>query len=71
LGQDGYWSTAAAGFPAWLQVDINGSKTISEVDAYVIQDDYSNPIEPTESTTFSLWFVGCFEDSQDDPPPCL
>ncbi len=28
--QDGYWSTAQAGFPAWLQVDFNGSKSLSD-----------------------------------------
>ena len=52
--QNGYWSTASAGFPAWLEVQFNGSKTITEIDVVTLQDNYNAPVEPTESTTFSL-----------------
>jgi len=45
---------AAAGFPAWLEVQFNGSKTITEINVVTLQDNYNAPIEPTESTTFSL-----------------
>jgi RHS repeat-associated protein len=51
--QNGYWSTASAGFPAWLEVQFNGSKTITEIDVVTLQDNYNAPIEPTESTTFT------------------
>jgi RHS repeat-associated protein len=51
--QNGYWSTASAGFPAWLEVQFNGSKTITEIDVVTSQDNYNAPIEPTESTTFT------------------
>jgi len=52
--QNGYWSTASSGFPAWLEVQFNGSKTIMEIDVVTIQDNYNAPIEPTESMTFAL-----------------
>ncbi|HEU4713078.1 MAG TPA: RHS repeat-associated core domain-containing protein [Pyrinomonadaceae bacterium] len=52
--QNGYWSTASAGFPAWLEVQFNSSKTITEIDVFTVQDNYQAPIEPTESATFSV-----------------
>ncbi|MCM3873838.1 MAG: hypothetical protein ND895_24380, partial [Pyrinomonadaceae bacterium] len=45
-GQNGYWNSAAAGFPSWLEVNFNGSKSISEIDVFTVQDNYSNPSEP-------------------------
>ena len=54
LGQNGYWSTASAGFPAWFEVQFNGSKTITEIDVLTVQDSYNAPIEPTESLIFTL-----------------
>ena len=52
--QNGYWSTASAGFPAWLEVQFSGSKTITEIDVFTLQDNYNAPVEPTESMTFSV-----------------
>ena len=46
VSQNGYWSTAGAGFPAWLEVQFNGSKTITEIDVVTPQDNYQAPIEP-------------------------
>ena len=54
VSQNGYWSTASAGFPAWLEVQFNGSKTITEIDVFGVQDNYNAPVEPTESMTFTL-----------------
>ena len=53
--QNGFWSTAVAGFPAWLEVQFNGSRTITEIDVVTAQDNYNAPIEPSESTTFSQY----------------
>jgi hypothetical protein len=53
--QNGYWSTASAGFPAWLEVQFNGPKTITEIDVVTIQNNHAAPIEPTESMTFSIY----------------
>jgi peptidyl-Asp metalloendopeptidase len=59
--QNGYWSTASAGFPAWLEVQFNGSKTISEIDVVTVQDNYNAPIEPNESMTFSVGGLTAYE----------
>jgi hypothetical protein len=47
--------------PDWLQVDFNGSKTIDEIDVVTLQDNYTNPINPTEATTFTLYGLTAFE----------
>ncbi|MGB9178630.1 MAG: Ig-like domain-containing protein [Pyrinomonadaceae bacterium] len=55
LGQNGYWSTGYGGFqsPVWIEVDFSGNKTITEIDVFTVQDNYSNPSEPTQTMTFS------------------
>jgi RHS repeat-associated protein len=50
-----------ASFPDWVQVDFNGSKTISEIDVITQQDDPQNPIEPTLTQTFSLYGITAFD----------
>ncbi len=59
-GYGGNWHSLTATFPQWVQVDFNGSKTISEVDVFSLQDDYPNPVEPTEAMTFSLYGLSGF-----------
>jgi len=59
--QNGFWSTASAGFPAWLEVQFNGSKTITEIDIITIQDNYNAPIEPTDSTAFSQYGLTAYQ----------
>ena len=39
--------------PDWVQINFNGSKTIDRVVVYTVQDNYTNPIEPTDTLTFS------------------
>src|SRR5688572_24405469 len=57
-GSGGGWSdNTSATYPDWLQVDFNGSKTISEIDVFTIQDNYSSPSEPTEAMTFSNYGI--------------
>jgi len=48
-------------WPDWLQVDFNGSQTIDEIGVFTLQDAYMAPIEPTETTTFSLYGLTAFE----------
>ena len=57
----GGWNDATTQYPDWLEVDFSGSKTIDEIDVYTVQDDYANPIEPTETTTFSAYGNTAFE----------
>ncbi|MGH9971927.1 MAG: RHS repeat-associated core domain-containing protein [Pyrinomonadaceae bacterium] len=62
-GSGGGWNDAAPGntFPDWLQVDFNGSKTISEIDVFTIQDNYPSPVEPTETMTFSTYGLTAYD----------
>ncbi|MGH9931365.1 MAG: RHS repeat-associated core domain-containing protein, partial [Pyrinomonadaceae bacterium] len=56
-GNGGGWNDAEPNysFPDWVQVDFNGSKSISEIDVFTIQDNYPSPAEPTETMTFSTY----------------
>ena len=47
-------------FPDWVQVDFNGSKTISQIDV-ITQQDNQNPTEPTLAQTFSLYGITAFD----------
>ena len=61
-GAGGGWHDNTPGvFPDWLQINFNGSKSIDEVNVYSIQDNFSNPIEPTASSTFTLYGLAAFE----------
>ena len=57
------WNDAAPGntFPDWLQIDFNGNKAIDEVSVFTVQDNWENPVEPTETLTFSLYGLTGFE----------
>jgi RHS repeat-associated protein len=57
----GGWHSSSGTFPQWLQVDFNGSKSISEIDVFSVQDNYSSPSEPTEAMTFSLYGLTGFD----------
>ena len=53
-GNGGGWNDATANaFPDWVEVDFNGNKTIDRVIVYTLQDNYPNPIEPTDTLTFA------------------
>jgi RHS repeat-associated protein len=55
-GNGGGWADSSyGGFPDWLEVDFNGSKSISEIDVFTVQDNWASPTEPTESMTFSAY----------------
>ena len=54
----GAWQDATANvFPDWVQVSFNGAKTIERVVVYTLQNNYRNPVEPTDTMTFSLFGV--------------
>ena len=61
LGQRRRLGDATANtYPDWVQINFNGSKTIDRVVVYTLQDNYANPIEPTDTLTFSLYGVTDF-----------
>ena len=64
-GNTGGWADSNAGNFSndWLQIDFNGNKTIDEIDVFTLQDNYANPIEPTETTTFSTYGLTAFDVS--------
>ena len=62
------WGNGSAGwrdgtngvFPDWVQIAFNGVKTIDRVVVYTIQNNWTNPVEPTDTLTFSLYGVTAF-----------
>ena len=60
-GSGGGWNDATANaFPDWVEIDFNGSKTIDRAIVYTLQDNYPNPIEPTDTLTFAQYGVTDF-----------
>ena len=60
-GSGGGWNDATANaFPDWVEIDFNGNKTIDRVIVYTLQDNYPNPIEPTDTLTFAQYGVTDF-----------
>ena len=60
-GNGGGWNdNTANAYPDWVQINFNGSKTIDHVVVYTVQDNYANPVEPTDTMTFSLYGITAF-----------
>ena len=61
-GSGGGWNDASASvYPDWLEVDFNGSQTINEIDVFTLQDNYSNPVEPSLTDTFTAYGITSFD----------
>jgi uncharacterized protein YqjF (DUF2071 family) len=57
----GYWNDGTPNsFPDWVQINFNGSKTIDHVVVYSVQDNYTSPVEPSDTQTFSLYGITDF-----------
>jgi hypothetical protein len=54
-GHAGWNDSSVNVFPDWLQVNFAGPKTITRAVVYTLQDNYNNPVEPTDTMTFSLY----------------
>src|SRR5207245_9677076 len=49
-GNGGGWNDATPNsFPDWLQVNFSASQSINRVVVYSVQDNYQNPVEPTDT----------------------
>jgi RHS repeat-associated protein len=60
-GSGGGWNDNTANtFPDWVQINFNGAQSINRVIAYTLQDNYANPVEPTDTMTFSAEGVTAF-----------
>jgi RHS repeat-associated protein len=61
-GFGGGWNDeTAATYPDWLQVDFSRMQTISEIDVFTIQDNYTRPLPPTPLMTFSRYGITAFQ----------
>ena len=49
------------GFPAWLEVQFNGTKTITEIDVVTVQNNYMAPVEPTSTMTFTSYGLTSYD----------
>ena len=57
-GAGGGWNDNTNGvYPDWVQIAFSGAKTIDRVIVYTLQDNFAAPIQPLDSTTFSLYGV--------------
>jgi hypothetical protein len=60
-GVSGGWNDNTPNvWPDWVQINFSGIKTINRVVVYTLQDNYTNPIEPTDTMTFSLYGITAF-----------
>jgi RHS repeat-associated protein len=54
VGSASWWADDTSyTYPDWIQVDFSGSKTISEIDVFGVQQNYGGPVEPTLTMTSS------------------
>ncbi len=61
-GNGGGWNDASANlFPDFLQINFAGPKTISEVDVFTVQDNFSAPAIPTPGMPFTLYGITSFQ----------
>jgi hypothetical protein len=60
-GNGGGWNDGTANiYPDWIQIDFSGSKTITEIDVFTLQDNFSNPADPTLTMTFTQYGITDF-----------
>jgi photosystem II stability/assembly factor-like uncharacterized protein len=61
-GNGGGWNDATRDvWPDTLQVDFNVAQSISEIRVYTVQNDFSNPVEPTTSTPANVYGILDFD----------
>jgi hypothetical protein len=58
----GGWNDGTSGsYPDWVQIDFSGNKTIGEIDVFTLQDNNTNPSDPTPGMTFTLYGITAFD----------
>jgi RHS repeat-associated protein len=61
INYGGIWADATSNeYPDSVQIDFGGSKTIDEVALISMQDNYANPVEPTQTMQGSNYVVTSF-----------
>lgn len=61
LTGSGWQDVTSNTYPDWVQIDFNVSRTIDEIDVFTIQDNWTDPVEPTESMTFTTQGITAFD----------
>ena len=60
-GNGGGWNDSTGGaYPDSVQISFSGNKTIDRVVVYTLQDNYGNPVEPSDTLTFASYGVRDF-----------
>jgi hypothetical protein len=55
-GAGGGWNDGTPNaYPDWIEVAFDGAKRIDEVNIFSMQDNYTAPVEPTPTMTFTSW----------------
>jgi hypothetical protein len=61
-GNGGGWNDGTADtYPDWAEIDFSGSRTITEIDVFTLQDNYPSPGDPTTSMTFGQYGIAAFD----------
>jgi hypothetical protein len=61
-GAGGVWSDSTkSAFPDWVQVQFDTAHTIDKVVVYSMQDNYTSPVDPSDSMTFSYYGATAFD----------
>src|SRR3954452_5919867 len=58
----GGWNDGtSSAYPDWVQIDFNTTQTISEIDIFTLQDNWSAPTAPSLNTLFSQYGIADFQ----------
>ena len=61
-GRYNLWHSApGAAKPDWIQINLASPRAIDEIVVVTLQDDYNNPVDPTEATPFTHYGPTGFE----------
>ncbi|MBS0582848.1 MAG: hypothetical protein JSS42_07080 [Proteobacteria bacterium] len=61
-GNGGGWNDATINaFPDWARIDFDTPHWFNQVSVYTLQDNFPNPVEPTDTMLFTQWGVTAFE----------
>jgi hypothetical protein len=55
------WISSSQTMPQWLQVDFGQTRSIQQIDVFMVQDNYQNPAPPTLDMTFTIYGLQGFE----------
>jgi Zn-dependent metalloprotease len=61
-GNNGGWNDSSRDtYPDWLEIAFDGTKTLTQIIVYTVQNNVSNPVEPTPLTPADLYGIEDFD----------